>query len=212
MNTELKNVLVILAILAVCGVLVFLVRPKGQVGPIDTTALVREGSPMTGTMGAKVTVVEFGDYECPACASYHPLVKQLIVEYGSNPDFNFVFRNFPLPMHKHAEIASEAAEAARAQGKFWEMQDLLYTKQSEWSKKPDPVEDFLGYAAALNLDTARFKSDLDNRTYRALVQSDVTDGNALNVQATPSFFVNGVLQRNIGSYTQLKQVVDAALN
>lgn len=211
MNPELRNILVILAIIAVCGVLVFFVMPKGPDGPTDTSALVRETSHMTGTMGAKVTIVEFGDFQCPACASYNPLVKQLIAEYGANPDFNFVFRNFPLPMHKHALIAAEAAEAAAAQGKFWEMEDLLYSNQAEWSASTNPTEYFLQYAATLKLDTAKFKSDLDNHTYRTAVQDDMNDGDALNVQSTPSFFVNGVLQRNIGSYEQFKQIVDAAL-
>jgi protein-disulfide isomerase len=211
MNTELKNLLVVLAVIAVCGVGVFAVMPKGTEGPADAGKLVRETSHMTGSIGATMTIVEFGDFQCPACASYYPLVKQIVAEYGSNPNFNFVFRNFPLPMHQHAMIAAEAAEAAAAQGKFWEMEDLLYTNQKEWSASPIPTDYFLQYAATLKLDVAKFRSDLENHAYQAVIQNDMSDGNALNVQSTPSFYVNGVLQKNIGSYAQFKQMVDAAL-
>lgn len=211
MNPELKNVFIILAIIAVCGVFVFAVIPKGQGGLADAGTLVREASHMTGKVGAKVTVVEFGDFQCPACGVYYPLVKQLIADYGTNPDFNFVFRNFPLSVHQYSLIAAEAAEAAAAQGRFWEMEDLLYTNQTKWSASTNPIEDFLTYAATLKLDTTKFKSDINNHTYRTAIQNDIRDGETINVRVTPSFYVNGVLQTSIRSYAQFKQIVDAAL-
>src|SRR5438552_3274427 len=93
----------------------------------DPGKLVRDNSHMTSKLNAKVTVVEFGDYQCPACGYAYPILKQVLEDqYKDNPDVNFVFRNFPLPQHANAPAAAEAAEAAGAQGKYWFMHDLLY--------------------------------------------------------------------------------------
>src|SRR5690606_29220292 len=117
---------------------------------VDQSRLIREHNTMTGSLDAKVTVVEFGDMQCPACASAHPVVKQIINEYGDNPDFNFVFRHFPLSsIHPHAQISAEAVEAAGDQGKFWEMHDLLFTRQSEWASGGNPLDKFVAYAGEL---------------------------------------------------------------
>ncbi len=184
--------------------------------PISENPLVVEdaklidGGQMTGDAGAKVTLVEWGDFQCPACGAAHPMLKQLIGEYSSNPDFNFVFQNFPLPMHKNAVIAAEAAEAAGAQGKYWEMHNLLYEKQNEWGEKGDPTELFRSYAEQIGIDTGIFSKALTDHTYKAKVQSDYAAARALGLDHTPTVFLNGVEQKQV-SYTTLKEAIDTAL-
>lgn len=216
MNKEAK-IISISAIVIIIGVVVLLAfGPKNGVSiksvSVDATKLANETSHMTGSLGAKVTIVEFGDYECPACAVFNTVVKQTIDTYGKNPDFNFVFRNFPLSQHKNALRAAEAAEAAGGQGKFWEMEQLLYAKQSDWAETENPTDLFVSYAQSLSLDVAKFKSDIENKKYEAFIKSDQADGLAINVSWTPSIYVNGELLQSMPSFEELKSKIDSLLN
>jgi protein-disulfide isomerase len=167
-------------------------KPEKAGQPVDTNSLIRETSRMTGSKDAKVTLVEFGDYECPACGMAHPILKRIIEDYGSNPDFNFVFRNFPLRnIHPNAMISAQAAEAAGAQRKFWEMHDLLYEKQEEWTKSSSPLDLFMTYAGQLGLDANKLKSDIEQNIHRELVLTDLDDGGKIGVNSTPTIFING---------------------
>ncbi|MFA7252405.1 MAG: thioredoxin domain-containing protein [Candidatus Paceibacterota bacterium] len=199
-NSELK---MIIGIVMVCAVLLgafIWFAPKGGNGvTADLNLLVRENSEMTGKFGAKVTLVEFADFECPACATVSPYVKKVADLYKDNPDFNFVYRHFPLSQHANAVISAEASEAAGAQGKFWEMAEMLYKNQAEWSAVSNPTEIFVGYAKILNLDTTKFKSDLDQHLFLSKVQADLKDAVSLNLRQTPSLFLNGVEVTDIGS-------------
>lgn len=152
--------------------------------------LVPADAYQTGPTNAKVTVVEFGDFQCPACGEEAATVKELRTEYAGK--VNFVFRHFPLSIHANAQIGAEAAEAAGAQGKFWQMYDLLYSSQSQWVDSTDPVSLFVGYAQSLGLDTTTFKSDVDNYKYVTKIRRDMADGSTLGVTATPTFYVNGI--------------------
>ncbi len=134
---------------------------------------------------APVTLVEYGDYECPYCGMAHPIVKRAQRELGNR--LRFVFRNFPLAeSHPHARLAAQAAEAAAAQGKFWEMHDMLFEHQDALE-----AEDILGYAKSLGLDTAQFARDLEAGTYAKRVRDDFRSGVRSGVNGTPTFFVNG---------------------
>lgn len=136
----------------------------------------------------KVTVVEFSDFQCPACRAAQGLVKQLEGKEG----VKIVYRHFPLSsIHKNAQIAAEAAEAAYAQGKFWEMHDLLFEKQSEWAEEKSPEGKFIEYAKSLELNADEFTKALAEHSYRQLVLDDYQEGIRLSVNATPTFFVNG---------------------
>jgi protein-disulfide isomerase len=139
-----------------------------------------------GSEDAPVTLVEFGDYECPHCGAAHPVVQEIRRILG--PNLRFVFRNFPLrQVHPHAESAAEAAEAAGAQDDFWGMHDLLFENQ-------DALEDsdLLRYAAALNLDVERFATELAAGLYADRVRRDFRSGVKSGVNGTPTFFINGV--------------------
>lgn len=139
-----------------------------------------------GPATAPVTLVEYGDYECPHCGRAYPIVKAVQERMG--PRLRFVFRNFPLrEAHPNAQRAAEAAEAAGAQGKFWEMHDRLFERQFALD------EDYLiEYAGDLGLDVERFRRELAARTYEPRVREDFRSGVLSGVNGTPTFFVNGV--------------------
>ena len=136
---------------------------------------------------------------------------QIVAIYGKNPNFNFVFRNFPLPQHNNAQIAAEAAEAAGAQGKFWQMHDLLYANQNDWVNSTTPIDFFVQYATTLGLDTVKFKEQVLAGKYADFINADQNDGNAINVQWTPSIYINGVLQQQTPTLDQFKTQIDTLL-
>jgi protein-disulfide isomerase len=137
-----------------------------------------------GPFNAPATLLEYGDYECPFCAEAHFVVQAVQAALGDQ--MRFVFRNFPLTnVHPHAERAAEAAEAAGAQGKFWEMHDILFENQSALED-----EDLAGYAAALELDVPRFIKELMAGVYAPRVREDFRSGVRSGVNGTPSFFIN----------------------
>jgi protein-disulfide isomerase len=139
-----------------------------------------------GPATAAVTLVEYGDYECPHCARAYPIVKAIQDRMGDR--LKFVFRNFPLrQVHPHAEDAAEAAEAAAAPGKFWEMHDQLFENQTALE-----LEDLVSYAADLGLDPLRVAAELQAGAYASRVQEDFSSGVRSGVNGTPCFFLNGV--------------------
>lgn len=163
-----------------------------------------------GKADARLTLVEYADFECPACAAYQPVLKEVKEAYKD--DLRFVYRHFPLPMHRNAMAAALASEAAGKQGKFWEMHDLLYAKQKEWGGKT--AEDrglFEQYAADLGLDAERFKQDMASDPVRAIVDSGRDSGTELKVRGTPTFFLNGEQLDNPGSAQEFKDLIRAKL-
>jgi protein-disulfide isomerase len=174
----------------------------------DKTKIIRDNSHKEGT--GPVQLVEFGDYQCPACGAAYPNVQKLLQDY--NGKITFYFRNFPLDsIHKNARIGAEAAEAAGAQGKYFEMHDKLYESQKDWSEDADPTDKLVGYAKDLGLDTDKFKNALADEQYKSVIDQDVADGTALNINATPTFFINGTQVTGGFDYDSLKKAVDAAL-
>lgn len=140
---------------------------------------------MRGPADAPVTIIEYGDYECPYCRGAARDVHVLLSQY---PDtVRFVFRNFPVPqLHPHAEQSAEAAEAAAAQGKFWEMYEILLQTSSRLD-----VDSLRDYAVRLELDVDRFCHDLTGHTHAARIEADMQEGIRNGVNATPKFYVNG---------------------
>jgi len=158
-----------------------------------------------GPSNAPVTLVEYGDYECPHCGRAYPIVKAVQSALGSR--LRFVFRNFPLSeAHPNAENAAEAAEAAGAQGKFWEMHDLIFEHQG--ALRP---QDLVAYAARLGIDSARLARELDSHAHAARVREDFMSGVRSGVNGTPTFFING--ERYDGSWARqdLIAAVEAAI-
>ena len=175
----------------------------------NTSALVHPDSHEMNNH-SKVTLVEFGDFQCPACGAEYPIVSQLLQNYGTK--INFVFRNFPLPQHQNAQAAAEAAEAAGAQGKFFEMYNMLYTNQATWGETNNASTYFEQYAKALRLDMNKFNNDVKNNKYKEKIQKDINDGYAVGVNATPTFYLNGVAIQGGLPYNDFKAKIDDALN
>jgi protein-disulfide isomerase len=145
-----------------------------------------------GSLDAEVELVEYGDYECPHCTAAFPVVKQIQAEFGD--DLCFAYRHFPLvEIHQYAEPAAEAAEAAGAQRRFWQMHDLLF----ENSPELDGAH-LLMFANTLRLDTDRFIRDVAGHGYLPRIREDIESGVASGVRGTPTFFINGV--RHQGGY------------
>ena len=165
------------------------------------TPPVSDRDHIAGPDDAPVTLVEYGDYECPYCGMAHPVVKRAQKELGKQ--IRFVFRNFPLSeAHPHAQIAAQAAEAAGAQGRFWEMHDMIFEHQDALE-----VKDLLGYAASLGLDAEKIARDLEAGTYVKRVREEFRSGVKSGVNGTPTFFVNGV--RYDGSWANEKAFIAA---
>ena len=160
-----------------------------------------------GPATAPFTLVEYSDFQCPACGAYEPMMQQLIKE---NPDkVRLVYRHYPLrSIHPNAQAAAEAAEAANAQGKFWEMHDMLFNTQNDWSKDRDPRAKFQEFARSLGLNVAQFKTDSDSKDGRAKIDADYASGNGSGVQGTPTFFLNGQQITSPQSYEELKALVN----
>ena len=161
-----------------------------------------DDDPSRGDANAPVTVVEFTDFQCPACAAMHPVLEDVLKSYGNK--VRLVVRDFPLNQHEHARKAAEAANAANAQGKFFEYVTLLFKNQ-----KALDVPSLKKYASELGLDRARFDAALDRGVYTAEVKKDVTDGEMYGVGSTPTIFVNGVQLRTL-SADGLKAAIDRA--
>jgi protein-disulfide isomerase len=158
-----------------------------------------------GSATAKVTVVEYGDFECPTCGQAYHAVQMLLKHFGDR--MRFVFRHFPLrEVHPHAELAAEAAEAAGAQHKFWHMHNLLFEHQAHL--KPGNLRQ---YAETAELDLQRYDYDMKDHVYLQRVQEHIDSGTRSGARATPVFYVNGVVQDASFGFQQLQTAIDSAL-
>jgi protein-disulfide isomerase len=157
-----------------------------------------------GPADAPVTLVEYGDYECPYCGRAYPVVKQLQEKLG--PTLRFVFRNFPLnTIHEHAGVAAQAAEAAGGQGKFWEMHDILYEHQQELAEA-----DLNSYALKIGLEIYQFEADLSGERFAKRVRADFRGGVRSGVNGTPTFFINGLRYNGEHTYEALLEALEKA--
>jgi protein-disulfide isomerase len=158
-----------------------------------------------GPENAEVTLVEYGDYECPHCAHAYPMVRRIQMRFGDR--LRFVFRNFPLTQsHPHAEGAAETAEFAGANGKFWAMHDLLFENQQRLSR-----ELFLELARKLELSGPALNQALEEKQFEARVRADFSGGVRSGVNGTPTFFINGIRNDGPSEFMELLLTVDAAM-
>ena len=202
-----------LATLVIAGGIFGMVK-LGAKNPADQTGslidLTSSSDWSKGNKEAKIVLVEYSDFQCPACGAYYPLLKQLNQELGG--EMQFVYRHFPLrQIHANAELAARAAEAAGRQGKFWEYHDLLFENQREWSEKSGAKNIFVRYAQSLDLDTGRFANDMDSQEAKEKVDKDYESGLKSAVDATPTFFLNGKKIQNPRSYDEFRNVIEEAI-
>lgn len=179
-----------------------------------TSADWQEGNP-----NAKISLIEYGDFECPACGAYFPVMQQLFTNYSST--VLFVFRNFPLTsIHPFAQIGAQAAEAAGMEGgtaAYWKMHDLLYTDQTQWtgdtSLTPADVVSkyFDGYAQSIGLNVDTFNTDVSSTQVLNKIQNDINSGNTAQIDHTPTFFINLQQIPNPNSYNDFQTAIENAL-
>jgi protein-disulfide isomerase len=172
--------------------------------PLDLSEPVMPRDHVRGSSSPKVTLVEYGDFECPFCARAEPVVRELEQRFGD--DLQVVFRHNPRAFdHPHAHQAAEAAEAAAEQGKFWEMHDVLFVHQSALEEN-----DLVGYAKTIGLDVAKFMANLRSGAHRERVHQDELSGVKSRVISTPTFFINGVRFSDTPDAERLGRAVDSA--
>jgi protein-disulfide isomerase len=168
--------------------------------PVDTLAQSDDSEPLL--------IEEFADLQCPACRYQHFMVKRLLDEFDGQ--IKVKYYHFPLQSHRYAMAAARATEAARNQGKFLEMKDLLFERQNKWPGE-DATNYFLDYARELNLDIAQFKEDFNSQETYEKVMEDRNEGRRRGVRATPTFFFDGKMIEYPDSYAKLKSAVQSHL-
>ncbi len=167
---------------------------------------------VTGKLDSKVTLIEYGDFQCPACKSYHPILQELKSSHGDR--IKFQFRHYPLvQIHPNAFIGSRAAEAAGKQGKFFEMHDLLYENQDTWSQSSNPTAMMENYAQQLGLNLDQFKTDMNSSGVADVINADVKAGQAIKANSTPTFVLNNrKIEQNPRSIEDFKKLLDDELS
>jgi protein-disulfide isomerase len=201
---------IIIGTIVIVGAGIALLSRPASSTKVDSSLLIRADSNKISTPSATVTLVEFSDFQCPACGTYYPVVTQTLKDFKDS--LTFVYRNFPLTdFHPNAQMAAQAAEAAGVQGKYWEMHDLLFTKQSDWSTSGAVKDVFAQYAESLGLNMDQFKKDIDSDAVKNKVAQDVNDGKALGITGTPTFFLDGVKLDNPATLADFEALVKAEI-
>lgn len=166
-----------------------------------------------GNGASGIELVEFGDFQCPSCGQFYPIVKAIKEQYKDT--ITFRFRHFPLQtIHPNARATHRAAQAAAAQGKFWEMHDALYENQTIWSNLPDVSAYLESLAQQLGLDIEKYKSDFTSSEVNSAINADVNLGGSLRISGTPTFILDGKVIENgsVSSVEKFSEVIDAAIS
>jgi protein-disulfide isomerase len=221
LTTFAKPTLIILTLMAVAvgvaGLLVHrnngAVANSGQAESASGLSFKPVVTPQGWTQGnpaAKIVLVEFGDYQCGACAAARQTVANVMKRHAN--ELMLVFKQYPMEaIHRNSMFAAQAAEAAGKQFKFWEMHELLFLHQRDWADVPDPQTFFLKYAAELNLDLERFRLDLWDGAIREKIYRDILEGQLASVKSVPTFYLNGTLMPRAQSETQFEDIIVEAI-
>jgi len=212
-----KNKIILWAIITVViiGSIFGIVKlaSKSQTTGSDNLAIsisaINDSENIKGDKEALATLIEYSDFQCPACGSYYPIVKKVTEDLSAK--VRFAYRHFPLPQHKNAKLAATVAEAAGKQGKFWEMHDLIFQNQSDWSEEKNAAVLFAKYAQDIGLDLARFQTDIASDDIKAKIENDYKSGVKAGVNSTPSFFLNGKKMDNPRNYDEFKNAIEQTL-
>lgn len=201
------TLLVIIA--GVCGFIVYNNQKKSDDGA-NVASTVQASDHVKGSDSSGVVLVEYGDFQCPACGSYYPIVKQVYEQYKGQ--ITFQFRNFPLvQIHPNAMLAHRAAEAAGKQGKFWEMHDKLYETQQSWSATTSAATVFESYAQQLGLDMEKYKADAASQAINDVINADIREAQKIGASSTPTFVLDGVKIQNPRTVEDFAKVIDEAI-
>ncbi|HEY9583621.1 MAG TPA: thioredoxin domain-containing protein [Candidatus Paceibacterota bacterium] len=197
---------VIVVGLIVWGLIVAANKAEREGNAVASVDEVTSSDWVKGATSSAVTLIEYSDFQCPACGSYFPVVERLLLE---NPQVRFVYRHFPLQQHVNAFAASQASEAAGEQGKFWEMHETLFTNQTAWEISKTVKTIFEGYAQDLGLDMDKFKNDYSSKEISDKINTDLKSGLKAGINSTPTFYLNGKkIQQN--GYEEFKKLISDA--
>jgi protein-disulfide isomerase len=212
-NKKVKKILVFVGLFVVLALATFTLiqfvnSPQSNttinIPPINNTDI------KIGDSKGKVVLTEYADFQCPACAAYHPLVNQLLKDYQGQ--IYLVYRFFPLTtVHQNAMIAAQAGYAAYLQGKFEDMYNMLFDNQASWATASNPEDIFISYAKKLGLDTNKFQKDLEAGETKNFIQNEYNQGLSAGINSTPTFFINGKIIQNPQSYNDFKKLIDQRL-
>ncbi|MFW0870946.1 MAG: DsbA family protein [Patescibacteria group bacterium] len=209
-----KFTISIIVLLVAFGVLIFMASRNGTQSNLSDQdradiLAIQADDHIQGNPDADVVLVEYADLECPACAAFHPLVQEVLAQYGDS--IAVVSRHFPLSIHQNSRTAAWAVEAAALQGKYYEMADMLYTRQSEWSGKIANVSIFEPYAEELGLDMAQYRADVLSDEVKARVEKDLQESRTLGLNSTPTFFLQGEKLVGVGNANAFAQAIEGAI-
>jgi protein-disulfide isomerase len=192
----------IILVIIIAGVAIAIISTRKNE---PTYANINSPRPVTGNPNAKVTLVEYSDFQCPACSAVQPYLQTILTKYGN--DIRFEYKQYPLKnLHANAYNAALASECANDQGKFWPYHDKLFQNQNVLG-----VSDLKKYAQDLGLDTTKFNACLDSKAKKSVVDADIADGNAKKLGGTPSFFLNGNYLQ-LTTFTDLETAVKSAIS
>ena len=212
MSSEVKitiGIIVASIIIAIVGVKLAYRTPTDNSLLLSAERIDNVNSPRRIGKNSKITIVEFADFECPACYAMHPVVEKLLADEGDN--ITYVYRNFPI--HQNADKLAVMALAAGKQNKFWEMYNILFDRQNEWAvlSPSARLTEFDKYATEIGLNMAQYKADLKDPALAAQVSKDTEDAQAMGINSTPTFIINGkTVLRTTLPYEQFKNLVDTA--
>lgn len=202
---------IVITLAVVVGIAFFFSSSSSQPTTADRSTIEANSQLIKGPESARVTIVEFSDFQCPACRAVQPLIKGVVEQYPD--DVRLIYRHFPLlDIHPNAMMASQASEVAADEGKFWEMHDLLYQRQDEWSiirDQQELISKFGDYAQELEIDKQSLVEKIQSDEIRDRVVKDMALASQLRVNSTPTIYVNG---QQLSAPQQLLTVVEQTLN
>lgn len=216
MDKKIKRIFLWLGIIVLVGGAVFgMIKLAGRAQSNQAALLANAVSAsdwIRGDKNSKVVLVEYSDFQCPACKIFYSFLKNIESKYGDK--LQLVYRNFPLSQHANATLAAQAAEAAGKQGKFWEMHDKIFEGQNIWASqgKSDAEKTLISYAQSLGLNIDQFKNDLNSNDIKLKIENDYKGGIKSGVNATPTFFLNGKKLPPPTSYGDFENTIGQAIN
>ena len=195
-------------IISVFGLIKLADTGSSLVGEAVNVPKVTDKDITFGNKNSKAILIEYADFQCPACAYYHPILKQLLADFDGK--ILFVYRFYPIPSHKNGMTSSQAAYSAHLQNKFWEMHDMIFENQKTWAESGDADKIFLSYAEKLKLDIQKYNNDYNTDLTKKFITDEASGGISIGVNSTPTFFLNNKQIKPKG-YEEFKTLIQDEL-
>ncbi len=203
-------VFIIVIVLIVWGMIAASQKATKQEASLPIPNEISSSDWVKGNKDSSVILVEYSDFQCPACVAYFPMIERVVGEASTT--IKFVYRHFPLTQHVNAVPAAQAAEAAGKQGKFWEMYEQIFTTHTEWETSSMVDKIFYDYATKMGLDMDKFDTDYKSKEVIDKINNDLKSGLRAGINSTPTFYLNGNKISNPQSYEDFKKLIDEAIN